>query len=183
MKKLTLIAMLSAMIGFVACDKAEDLLDVDLEGTINQTVTLSYPVQADSVSASETALIALGDNEEFARYGDKIKSIEIKKITLEIDNVTEAQATSALQGIAAAGTASSQVSFPIERVLVEQADKDNVIIAEYELTAEEASALGNSLLSSGVAAFGFTLDLFDAPMTFDLKLSVTAKATASPLED
>ena len=66
---------------------------------------------------------------------------------------------------------------------MEQADNDNVIIAEYELTAEEASALGNSLLSSGVAAFGFTLDLFDAPMTFDLKLSVTAKATASPLED
>lgn len=184
MKKFTSFVLASALLAFTACDKTEDLLDVDLDGEISKTVSIDYPGNDEEVAIENGIIFSLNDNEEFAKYGDKIKAVSVSKISIEIDNVTVGTDSTQLElilAVAAVKEEASSVTIIIPASNIKAADEAGTVF-EKELTEEEASKLGGEILEVGSGGIAYTGTLTNAPAKCDLNVTLKAKITASPLD-
>jgi hypothetical protein len=181
MKKIALLAVVAIAATFTSCDD-NDLLDIALDGKIDKILNVATTLETDSTTFTDAFTFSLSDNEEFAKYGDKIKSVSVSKISIEVDKVNVGEDNTAIEGLFQAfisTTSSIDVSF--EKVNVKDAETNNTVIVEYSLTGEEAAAFGEQLLSAGEASFLATGTIYNAPADVDLKVSIEASLTASPL--
>jgi hypothetical protein len=85
MKKLFFIAVLFSSFLFSSCgDDLEDLLDVNFDTTIVEEIDVNVVGGAEPVSLDQTEVFSLMENTETNKYIDKLKTIEIKKMTYKI---------------------------------------------------------------------------------------------------
>lgn len=178
MKKFALLTVAAIAVIFTACDN-KDLLDIALNGELTKKINIDY---ADtSASLVQTIEFSLADNEEFAKYGDKVKSVEISKIAIQFDNVTIGEDNTTLQAAISLLTSTGQIDIEIPVTAVKQADIDNVTVVEYAFTGDEAALLGADLLTAGKSTIAFTGDVTNAPLNMDMIVTITASLKASPL--
>ncbi|MFT6844379.1 MAG: hypothetical protein ACJAUV_000555 [Flavobacteriales bacterium] len=182
MRKITLAVLAMCTIGFTSCDKADELLDVDVNGSFTETVKLNYPESAEEQEFVLVEEINLNDNADFAKYGDKIKSIEISKLTVEIDSALCSDTTEIQANFTMQGDNGLIVTKTFDRINVKDSDMNNTIVLEATLTGDEAAAIGSLFLSVKKMMLSVNGIVYNAPLAGDLILTVDAKVKASPLD-
>lgn len=182
MKKIALLTVAAIAATFTACDN-KDLLDIALDGKIEKILNVATTAEVDSTTFTDAFTFSLADNSEFAKYGDKVKSISIDKISIEVDKVNVGEENTAIEGLFQAFiNATSTIDVAFDRVNVIEAETNNTVLVEYSLTGEQAAAFGEQLLNAGEASFLVTGSMYNAPVDVDLKVSIEASLTASPLD-
>jgi hypothetical protein len=180
MKKIALFAVALVAATFTSCD-TKDLLDIALDGQLKKTLNVATTIESDSTSFTDDFTVSLADNEEFAKYGDKVKSISISKISVEVDKVNVGEATTAIESLLIVYIGTSTIEVNVSKVLVKDAEENDTVVAEYSLTGEQAAAFGEQLLSAGNVSFIVTGSLYNAPADVDLGVIIEASLVATPL--
>ena len=156
---------------FTSCD--EDILDVDFNTTVSQTIPIH--VNQDQEIVNESAVLSL-DNSDTNKYLKKIKDVEITKLTYIITNFT-GDAT----GYVNVDFKADDVVLKTEGFTVKEA-YDNVTI--FEITdVDKLNAMANLLKTNKSVSVGINGECITKENSMDFNVEVTAnlKVTANPL--
>ena len=78
-KKLSILLLI---FGFISCDEAEELTEIDFDATFTEQVTVT--LTDSGTTFSESLTINLADNSDVADYLDNLESINITNVSYEI---------------------------------------------------------------------------------------------------
>ena len=156
---------------FTSCD--DDILDVDFNTTVSQTIPIH--VNQDQETVNESAVLSL-DNSDTNKYLKKIKDVEITKLTYIITNFTGDTTGSVNVDFKA-----DDLVLKTEGFIVKNAN-DNVTV--FEITdVDKLNAMANLLKTNKSVSVGITGECVNKENSMDFNVEVTAnlKVTANPL--
>lgn len=175
---------------FTSCDEIEDLADIDLNSSLSGKYDLNFKADT-SEDVNESMTINLADDSTISAYLNKLKKIEITKITYQITQFTGSYEVDMNMGFYMNGTT---IVTPKEYVLSN--DKG----VEYELTdATILKTVSTTLLNNKQVTLQLKGDYASyqtpskaelsqkgaqantAPLTAEIKVTVYFEATANAL--
>lgn len=175
MKKLFFIATLFSSFLFSSCgDDLEELLDVKFNTTITEEIPVT--VIAGTNSLNESTEFSLIENTETSKYLDKLKTLEIKKMTYKIIEFTGDNSGTITASLQADGETLHTVTNKIVKT-----EFDNATV--FEVTNKTALiTAATSLLQNKKISLKTTGQTVSAsPMSFKIKLTLELGVVANPL--
>ena len=178
-KSLILTFAIVILIGF-SCDEVKELADIDF----NSTVVKTLPVNANSTSGMSTSILldATADP-EIAKYINNIKGYEITKLQFAIENY-KADTEDEIYFTGDLGFGNKNSTQPSSTCSVSDLPVTHwANTGNFEIAActNLLNKLSEVLKSDNAAKIFMTGEFTKAPVSFDLKVTVDVKVTASPL--
>ncbi|MBP8793576.1 MAG: hypothetical protein KBH29_10390 [Lutibacter sp.] len=156
---------------FTACD--DDILNVDFDTTITQSIPIH--INQNQGTVNESAILSL-DNSDTNKYLKKIKGVKIKKLTYKITNFS-----GDANGTINVDFKADNLVLKTEGFIVKSAN-DNATI--FEVTdIDKLNDMANLLKTNKSVSVGITGQCVAEETSMDFKVEVTAKleVTANPL--
>ena len=176
----SLLPILFLSAGFFACDKVEELADINF----NTTVTTTLPVAAiNTDEATYSILLNATSDPEIQKYADKIKKYEITELLVAVENYSAATTDEIyFNGDLGFGTINSTQAASTCSI-------SNLNVTHVKGTGDFAFNACNSILpdiadmlTADNAAKVYLSGAFTkAPLSFDLNITAKVKVTANPL--
>lgn len=169
------------LLAFISCDEVKDLADIDFDSTLEKTL----PVVVTSTSEMTTSidLDATTADPEILKYADNIKNYEVTEILFAIENYnapTEKEiyfdGTIGFSGLNDSQATSTCSISPLNVTHVN--GTGNFVISTCNTIVNGISDVFT--VNNGVKIY-MTGTFTDAPLAFDLKVTVKVKITANPL--
>ncbi|NJN28429.1 MAG: hypothetical protein HC819_21890 [Cyclobacteriaceae bacterium] len=181
MKKLAIPFILGAFALLVsACDKVEDLADIDFNTTISKTMSVAV-VSTDEMSSS--VLLDATSDAEIDKYKSKIKNYEITELTFAIENYSSPLADdNYFDGVVGFGKMTSAA--PDKTCAVDPLNVKHVSgTGSFPLGTCDAIAdeVANLLKQENAVKVYLNGTFTKEPCTFDLVVTAKVKVTANPL--
>ncbi len=177
MKKLFFIAVLFSSFLFSSCgDDLEDLLDVNFNTTIVEEIDVNVFGNADPVSLDQNEVFSLLENTETSKYIDKLKTIEIKKMTYKIIDFsgdTSGKITASLK-------ADGQTLHSISQVTVKNA-YDNATVFEVTNQTALKNAATSLLQNKTITLETSGQSVSTTAMSFKIEVTLELGIVANPL--
>jgi hypothetical protein len=175
MKKLFFIAVLFSSFLFSSCgDDLEDLLDVNFNTTITEEIPVT--VIAGTNSLNESTEFSLQENTDTSKYLDKLKTLEIKKMTYKIIDFsgdTTGTITASLQ-------ADGETLQTITNKTI-KTEADNATVFEVTNKAALVTAATSLLKNKKISLKTTGQTVSTSAMSFKIKLILELGVVANPL--
>lgn len=175
MKKLFFIAVLFSSFLFSSCgDDLEELLDVSFEVPIEEEIDVT--VVGGTISLDQTEVFSLLENTETSKYIEKLKTIEIKKMTYKIIDFSGDPSGK----ITASLKADGQTLHSISEVIVKNASDNSTVFEVTNQTALKNAAtslLQNKTITLETSGQSVSTD----PMSFKIQITLDLGVVANPL--
>ena len=179
MKKIRIIAAMTLLtFTFAACDKVEDLLEFDLDFSLDETFSV-VTTSPDDVTYSDTRTINVNDDGNISENLDNIKSYEVEKVTITVTNLVT-NGTPSISDMAFALTHSTG------NITIESTQT----LSLSALQASGATDLGVSpdllnkikemFVAGGDITLGAVATVENGPASFDITISIEGKITIAP---
>lgn len=177
MKKLFFVAVLFSSFLFSSCgDDLEELLDVSFEVPIVEEIDVDVIGGTEPVSLDQTVMFSLSENTETNKYLDKLKSLEIKKMTYKVINFTG----DATGKITASLKANGTTLHSITDVTVKTAF-DNATVYEVTNKAALVTAATSLLQNKTISLETTGQTVSTSAMNFKIQVTLQLGVVANPL--
>jgi len=176
----TIIALTLLTFSFSGCDKAEDLLDFDLDFSLDET----FPVVSESegdVTYEGTRTINITDDGNVSSNLDNIKDYEVEMVTITVTNlVTDGTTNPSISNMVFAMTHSTG-NITIESTSVlSLATLQAAGATDLSLDPSILQAIKDMFVAGGGITLGAVATVQDGPASFDLTISIVGKITIAP---
>lgn len=176
MKTLKTVTALAFLIfSFSSCDKAEDLLEFDLDFSLDET----FNAAASSGIFINSTTINATDDANISDNLDKIKSYEVQKVSIAVSNLVTDTSPSISNLIFTLVHQSGTITLTsAPSISLEALQAQGTIDLPLDQNALEG--IRGMLAAGGDIILNAKADIANGPATFDLKISITGKITVGP---
>ena len=168
------------IIGILSCDKVDDLPDIDINATLSETLQIVVP---NTNEMSTSTVLDATTNSDVNKHLDKIKKYEITELLFAIENYAAPNEDEIYFngeiGFSKKTENRASVSCPVSNLPV----TNFAGTGDFELStcSDVLNDISAILTADNAVKVYMTGSYTKAPASFDLKVTVKVKITASPL--
>ena len=179
MKTIRIIAALTLLtFTFSGCDKVEDLLEFDLDFSLDETFPV-VSMSADDVTYSDTRTINVSDDGNISDNLDNIKNYEVEKMTITVSNLVTDGTPSISDMVFALTHSTGNITIQSTPAL-SLAALEAAGATDLNLDQNILEGIKSMFVAGGDITLGAVATVQDGPASFDITISIVGKITVAP---